>query len=333
MHHQMAMRVASRVALGGTLFLLGCNGTQSTLAPAGREAEQIARLFWWMAAGSVVIWLGMVALGIYAVRVRPESVNERMARYLIIGGGAVVPTVVLAGLLAYGLSLLPGLVAPAPKGSLKIAVSGQQWWWRVQYFAPDGRPIELANEVRLPIGEPVEFHLESRDVIHAFWIPSLAGKRDMIPGRVTRLVLTPTRTGVFRGACAEYCGTSHALMSFYVMVMEKAEFARWLDQQASPARAPATPVVARGQQQFLENGCGACHAIRGTAATGVVGPDLTHIGSRLSVGAGVLTNDLNALLRWTVQADQLKPGVLMPHYRMLPPTELRALAAYLESLQ
>lgn len=211
----------------GSLLLLGCEGSQSALAPAGREAEQIATLFWWMVAGAVVIWLAVVVIGIYAVRVRPEPVNECRANLLIIYGGAVVPTVVLAVLLSYGLWMLPGLVAPAPENSLKIAVSGELWWWRVRYLSPGSEAVELANEIRLPVGEPVEFHLTSSNVIHSFWIPSLGGKRDMIPGRVTRLVLTPTRTGIFRGVCAEYCGTSHALMRFYVVVMEKDAFTRW----------------------------------------------------------------------------------------------------------
>lgn len=182
-----------------------------------------------MAVGALLIWLAVVGLTIHAARVRPEPYSQREATLLIIGGGAVLPTVVLAVLLGYGLSLMPKLLAPAPPGSLKIAVSGEQWWWRVRYLLPDGEPVELANEIRLPIGEPVEFQLESPDVIHSFWIPSLGGKMDMIPGRRTRLTLEPTRTGLFQGVCAEYCGTSHAFMRFSVVVQEKQDFARWLE--------------------------------------------------------------------------------------------------------
>lgn len=136
---------------------------------------------------------------------------------------------VLAAYLTYGLALLPDLIEPAPEGSLKIAASGEQWWWRVRYLTPGGEAIELANEIRLPVGEPVELVLSSPDVIHSFWVPSLGGKMDMIPGRVTRMALEPTRTGVFRGACAEYCGTAHTLMNFYVVVQEEEEFTRWLE--------------------------------------------------------------------------------------------------------
>lgn len=338
--------------LACSLVLAGCDGPQSALDPAGRSAERIAELFWAMTAGAVVIWIAVIALTIWAIRTPPEaspekgagafskkekeavpSHNQRRASFLIIGGGAVVPTIVLTALLVYGLAPMPALLAPAPEGSLKIAVSGEQWWWRVRYQSSDDEPIVLANEIRLPVGEPVEFRLESPDVIHSFWIPALGGKIDMIPGRVTRLALTPTKTGVFRGACAEYCGTSHALMSFYVVVLEKEEFARWLAHQQAPAQAPAQPLAARGQTLFLANGCSACHTIRGTPANGVVGPDLTHVGGRLSIGAGALPNDVEALLRWIARTEHVKPGVLMPAFGMLLHEELQAMAIYLEGLK
>ncbi len=162
---------------------------------------------------------------------------------------------------------------------------------------------------------------------------------DMIPGRVTRLTLEPTRTGTFRGVCAEYCGTSHALMNFHVVVQEKEDFARWLERQGTAARVSAGAagatgtLAARGRELFLANGCGACHAVRGTPADGVVGPDLTHVGSRLSLGAGILRNEPGGFRRWIASPEHVKPGALMPAFGMLPPGELRALAAYLESLE
>jgi cytochrome c oxidase subunit 2 len=319
----------------GALLLAGCGGPQSALDPAGRGAERIAGLFWWMASGSVLIWLAVIGLAFYAIRVRPEAHSHRQSQLMIIGGGAIIPTVVLSGLLVYGLALMPPLLAPAPEGSLKIAVSGEQWWWRVRYLSPGGNggAVELANEIRLPVGEPVEFQLESPDVIHSFWIPALGGKIDMIPGRSTRLTLEPTRTGVFRGACAEYCGTSHALMSFYVVVLEKADFAAWLEHQRGPAQPPALPLAERGREVFLASGCGACHAVRGTPADGAVGPDLTHVGGRVSLGAGILPNEPDAFLRWIAHTEEVKPGALMPAFGMLPPEDLRALAVYLEGLK
>ena len=315
------------------LLTISCAGPQSALQPAGTAAQSIADIFWWMCAFGVVIWIAVVALALWAARTPPTGDQRKQANYLIVGAGAIFPTAALTILLIYGLAPLPTLLAPAPPGSLKVFVSGEQWWWRVRY-EPAGRdPVVLANEIRLPVGEPVEFHLDSPDVIHSFWIPSLAGKMDMIPGRITRLVVTPTTTGVFRGACAEYCGTSHALMSFFVVVHEKNDFERWLAHQGSPGLSPAASESARGRDAFLANGCGACHTIRGTPANGVVGPDLTHVGGRLSIGAGAFRNSVESLRRWIARTDHAKPEVLMPSFGMLPDDEIRAMATYLEGLK
>lgn len=286
-----------------------------------------------MAAGAAVIWIAMVGLTIHAARARAEPHGRREATLFIIGGGAVLPVVVLGVLLASGLSMLPELLAPAPEGSLKIAVSGEQWWWRVRYLSPAGAPIELANEIRLPVNQPVQLELDSPDVIHSFWIPSLGGKMDMIPGRRTRLTLWPTRTGRFRGVCAEYCGTSHAFMGFSVVVENEQDFRRWLTGQAKAALRPRSDTAARGQELFLADGCGACHTIRGTPAAGVVGPDLTHVGSRESLAAGLLRNEPADFARWLAAAEDLKPGVHMPAFGMLPPEDLQALAAYMDGLE
>lgn len=314
-------------------MLTGCEGPMSTLDPAGTAAEEIADLFWAMVIGAAVVWIVVVGLGIYAVRIRPSPHRSRQAAVLIIGGGAVLPTLILAGYLVYGLALLPRLTASAPEGSLRIEVSGEQWWWRVRYHLPSGETIDLANEVYLPVDEPVQFVLGSPDVIHSFWIPSIGGKMDMVPGRVTQLALSPTRVGVFKGACAEYCGTSHALMSFYAVVTERGDFDAWLDEQARPAEEPSEPLAARGRELFLANGCGACHAVRGTPADGVVGPDLTHVASRRSIGAGTMPVDREAFRRWTAHTDQVKPDVLMPSFGMLPSDDLDAIAAYLAGLR
>lgn len=308
----------------------GCDGPQSALDTAGREAERIATLFWIMAAGALVVWAGVVLLAVYAIRSRRETHTHYTANLLVIGGGVALPAVVLAALLAYGMPVLSAVIEPAPEGALRIEVTAKQWWWRVQYFpAGDSLPIETANEIRLPVGQRIDLRLTSLDVIHSFWVPSIAGKIDMFPGRVTRLPLEATRTGVFRGACAEYCGESHALMGFAVAVMEDAEFQSWLRQQA----APAAKAAAQDQTEFLANGCGACHAVRGTPAVGRIGPDLTHVGSRAGPGGGLLGNDVEALAKWIAEVDVIKPGVHMPAFRALPPERVRMIAAYLASLQ
>lgn len=313
-------------------LVAGCDGVQSALAPAGQGAEDIAELFWWMAGSAAVIWTVVIGLAVYAIYVAPGQ-HARRAALLIIGGGAVVPTIVLSLLLAYGLAMLPDLIAPAPEGSLKIAVSGEQWWWRVRYAAPNGESIALANEIHLPVNEPVQFDLDSADVIHAFWIPSLGGKMDMFPGRQTRLTLEPTRTGVFRGACAEYCGGSHALMNFDVVVEEREEFDRWLERQAQPAQEPASRLAIHGREVFLANGCAACHTIRGTAANGGFGPDLTHVGTRLSLAAGAIPSGPDDFAEWIARTKRIKPEAHMPMFGMLSEHDLKALAAYLDGLE
>ena len=304
---------------------------QSALDTAGRDAAQIAHLFDVMTVGAVVVWALVVAIAVYAIRAG-ESHSQRAANLLIIGGGVALPTVVLAALLAYGLPVLPAILTPAPEGSLRIHVTGKQWWWRVQYMTAQGI-VETANEIRLPVNERIELQLTSPDVIHSFWVPSIAGKMDLIPGRVTRLALEPTRTGVFRGACAEYCGASHALMAFTVVVLERGEFDQWLEDQAGPARSPADAQAAQGGTAFIANGCTACHTIRGTAAAGVIGPDLTHVGGRLRIGAGTLGNDADAFVTWISQTDRIKPGVHLPAVRAISGVDLSALGSYLDSLQ
>jgi cytochrome c oxidase subunit 2 len=244
----------------------------------------------------------------------------------------VAPTIVLGALIAYGMPLVPALLTAGQGIGPSIHVTAKQWWWRVQYRTPNG-VIETANEIRLPVGERVELELASPDVIHSFWVPSLAGKMDMIPGRVTRLALEPTATGTFRGVCAEYCGASHALMAFSVVVMEPQAFRAWLDAQGRPARPPTDSFGLHGEAAFSANGCTACHAIRGTPAAGTIGPDLTHVGSRARIAAETLPNGQETLVRWIVQTDEIKPGVHMPAFRGLGSEDVRAIAAYLGGLR
>jgi cytochrome c oxidase subunit II len=284
-----------------------------------------------MTIGTLIIWAAVVVIAVYTIRVR-EAHSERAANLLIIGGGVVAPTVVLGALIAYGMPLVRTVLTLPPEGGLSIHVTAKQWWWRIQYQTPAGL-VETANELRLPLGERVELQLASPDVIHSFWVPSLAGKMDMIPGRLTRLALEPTQTGTFRGACAEYCGASHALMAFAVVVMEPDDFRAWLDAQAGPAELPQDPAALRGASAFTANGCTACHAVRGTPATGGIGPDLTHVGSRRRIAADTLPNEPEALARWIAQTDRIKPGAHMPAFRALDADELSALAAYLSSLR
>lgn len=322
-----------------------CRGLPSSLVPAGTEAERVATLFDGLLIGGALVWVLVIGLAVYAARVNPAGHSERAARRIIVWGGIALPTLVLAGLLVHALGLLGELRAPAD--GLRIAVSGERFWWRVRY-APDapmqdwqatfidpadgaqGTGVDTANALHLPVGERSELLLYSPDVIHSLWIPALAGKIDMIPGRVNRLVLEPTRVGTYRGVCAEFCGAAHALMAFTVTVSPRAEFERWLAGQARPASVDAADP---GYRAFLANGCGACHRVRGTPADGRVGPDLTHVGSRLTLGAGTLATDAAGFARVIRAPAHVKPGIRMPAYDMLPDAEIRAMAAWLAGLK
>lgn len=302
--------------------------SQSTLDTAGVGAERIVELFYWMAGSATVIWIIVIGLSIYAMKSRQEY-PRRLTGWLVIGGGAVVPTIVLTGLLSYGLAMLPELQRPAPEESLTIEVAGVRWWWRVEYKNDSGQRIATANEIYLPVNQPVEFKLTSEDVIHSFWIPSIGGKVDMMPGRTNRLKLHPTREGVFSGVCAEYCGTAHAHMRFRVVVTSQEAFDEWLRNQSKDYGGSPEGVAVT----FFVRGCSACHSVRGTDADGVVGPDLTHFGSRLSIAAGVLDNTPENLRRWLVDTHGVKPGAEMPEFRGLSDDEIGSLVAFLESLQ
>ena len=313
----------------------GCAGLRTgTLAPAGTEAEATARLLVVMVIGAALVWSAVIGLALHALWRRGPALSAEAGRRLILIGGLVVPTVVLGALLVRGLAMMPPLREPGTRAGARIEVSGEQYWWRVRYAGFEGvAPVTLANEVWLPVGERTRFELTSPDVIHAFWVPELGGKLDVIPGRRNTLVLEPTRTGVFAGACAEFCGTSHARMRFTAVVVTRAEFAAWLSRQAAPARVPDTAPTRRGHDAFLRHGCAACHAVRGTPARGTTGPDLTHVGSRRLLAAGAAANDVDGFRRWIGATHALKPDATMPPFGHLPDAELDAIARWLEHLQ
>ena len=329
-------RVARLAAPAGLALLAGCAGPQSVFEGAGAEATDVAFLFWVMLVGSVAIWLFVIGLGIYATKTRPRAHSERTGLYLIIWGGGVFPVVVLAGLLIWGLAMMPELRRPA--NGPTIAVSGERFWWRISYDV-EGEPgavrslpaggVESANELWLPLGRRTEILLGSPDVIHSFWVPAIAGKTDAIPGRVNRLVLEPTREGIYNGVCAEFCGDAHTQMGLRVVVVPQAEY----DARVAALARPATITDDPGAALFLKNGCGACHTVRGTEADGRVGPDLTHIASRQTIAAGLLPTNVANIARFIHSTDHVKPGVEMPSFGVLPDTEIDAIAQWLGRLE
>jgi cytochrome c oxidase subunit 2 len=306
---------------------------QSTLVPHGPQAEVLADLSWFLFITGGIIFVGVMALTAWAILAPRERRGWMTRRGFIVGLGIVFPVVALTALLVYGLVLSRALVTGGPP-ALRVEVVGEQFWWRVHYLDGDGATrLVAANEIRVPVGRPIEFVLKTRDVIHSFWVPSLAGKLDMIPGHTNTYRFAAERPGVYRGQCAEYCGAQHALMAFYVVAMTEQDFETWYAREAAPAAEPTTPFLARGKELFLSTGCGACHVVRGTPADGRLGPDLTHIGSRLSIAAGTFPNNQGTLAGWIASAQHLKPGNLMPSFGNLQGEELRAIAAYMESLK
>jgi cytochrome c oxidase subunit 2 len=306
-------------------LLAACVSEQSMLHPAGEDSSAVTDLFWVMAAGTIVIWLVVMGITVYAVLGKRRPKTERFADRFILIGGVAFPSVTLAALLIFGLALLPDWVR-ADTPDLRVHVTAEQFWWRVAYERPDGTLIQSANELHLPAGQTAEFVLNSTDVIHSFWIPNLGGKIDVIPGRTNLWRLRPTETGVFRGVCAEFCGPSHALMAFPVVVHEPSGFEARLAAEAAPAETHP------GHDLFISAGCDACHAVRGTSAGGAVGPDLTHFASRRNMAAGTLPISADTLQSWLIDPDHHKPDVRMPSYESLPMDERDALVLYLLGL-
>ena len=303
----------------------------AVMDPAGPVAQDIAGVGWLLILGGAAVFTAVMLLLAWSLRPRDGPVRPRL---WIFGGGVLFPGVVVAALFAYTLPLSPAWRPVPPAGALVVSVTAHMWWWEVRYQdAGSGAPIVTANEIRIPIGRPVYFAVTSSDVIHSFWVPALAGKIDMVPGRLQHLVLAADRPGVYRGQCAEFCGEQHALMALHVVAEAPQAFEAWLQAQAQPAAPPMAARLSRGRDVFLANRCDACHTVRGIGGPGQLGPDLTHVASRMHLGAGTLPNRPEALARWIAHVQQVKPGARMPSYERLDADELAALADWLGSLQ
>ena len=319
------------IIVAGASCLAACQENHSVLAPHGPVAEDIAALTWVLlaVAAAVVAIVGLtLSLALRGpARSRRWIANERM----IIALGIIFPGVVLSILLFAGLWVTSALSSSEATNAIRIEVTGEQWWWRVRYRTASGQIVEGANEVRIPAGQDIVFQLKSADVIHSFWIPSLAGKADMIPGRATSLRLAASKPGIYRGMCAEYCGGPHAFMALDVIAMPAADYESWL-VKASSAPMPSTDDGRRGEALFTKAGCSGCHAIDGTAQ-GMIGPSLTTLGGRRSIAAGLMPMSEGNLARFIVDGPHLKPDNKMPPFRIFNDGELRALTAYLGGLK
>jgi cytochrome c oxidase subunit 2 len=320
------------------LALAGCAGPfpQSTLHPRsdyGRAIDHLfSDIFWW----AVVVFVIVETLLLIALirfrhregRPAPKPLHGHTALEI---GWTLAPAVILVLVAVPTVRTIFATAGDAPPDALKVEVIGHQWWWEYKY---PSLGIVTANEMHVPVGKPVQVSITSADVIHSFWAPALGGKRDAIPGHVTRIAFRADSVGDYSGQCAEFCGQSHANMRLRVLVDAESAFETWVKtEQAGPAAPAAASPAEAGKAFYSRSACLACHTIKGISP-GVIGPDLTHFGSRTTIAAGVFPNDSADLARWIADAPALKPGSLMP--RMQPPlsdAEIAALVAYLQSLK
>ncbi len=322
------------------LLAADCGGWQSALDPHGPDAWNVRDLIGLFAIVASIVWsMVMLSLAGALSRRRPASQRplattpsgERRAGIAV--SAATVATVLTIGGLTLASYLATRVSSSVRQDPLVIRVRAYQWWWEISYVdEAHARNLTTANEIHVPVGRPVSVELAAADVIHSFWVPNLAGKQDLIPGRDNRIAFTAASTGLYRGQCAEFCGLQHAHMSLFVVADPPDQFEAWRNAQLGRAADPATDEQRIGRQIVVGKACASCHTVRGTSAAGVLGPDLTHVASRSYIAAGLLPTTRGSIAAWVADPQTVKPGNNMP---MVPLTgdELRAVSAYLTSLK
>lgn len=342
----IARQLGLIISAAAVCLLTACGGQQSQqtmLKPVGPMSSRIEGLWWFIFTVALVVFVIVISfIAAAAARRRvteqlpPELhpdplIEQRRVRVVI--AATVVTVLVLFAILGYSVTTGKYMNSLASKNPVSIEVIGHQWWWEIRYPNTDpSMMVVTANEIHVPIGVPVVLQTSSRDVIHSFWAPNIQGKRDLIPGYSNAIWFQVDRQGTYRGQCAEFCGHQHAHMAFYIVAESSEKFQAWLDGQRKPAQDPGTDVLKHGQQVFLNSTCVMCHTVRGTTAGSRVGPDLTHVGSRISLAAGTLPNNPGSLGGWISDPQTIKPGVRMPP-NPLPSEDLQAVVAYLMSLK
>jgi cytochrome c oxidase subunit II len=304
----------------------------SILDAHGSEAHHLANVWWIMLGIAAFVYLvvgGFIVLASLRGRRRePAEGPSRHDQYFIWIGGVIAPTVIL--MFVAFLTVHTGAALRAPdKDPLRVHVIGKEWWWAVEY---PGTRVVTANEIHVPVGQPLEIQVDADDVVHSFWVPQLAGKLDAIPGQHNILRFTVRQVGVYRGECAEFCGLQHAHMNFRVIAESPGDFTKWLLHEQQVTTVPSSELAARGQLAFNTSACAGCHAVRATDARSNVGPDLTDVGARARLGAETVDNTPENLRRWIADPSQFKPGVRMPP-AVNSPDDLDAIVAYLEGLR
>jgi cytochrome c oxidase subunit 2 len=333
------MRRRSSIALAlaaGPLLLVvtSCSGhSPSMLDTHGTEARRVSGVWWLMFTLAALVYVVVAAFIVIAIvrgrRGKAEKKKAPKDDTFVWLGGIVAPVIILAVLAVVTVNTTEALRNPEA-GELRIAVVGKRWWWDVTY--PDSG-VRTANEIHIPVGQPVDIELTSDNVIHSFWVPQLAGKVDTIPGQTNHLRLTATSPGTYRGECAEYCGIEHAHMSFLVIADTPVDFDRWLTRRVNGAGLTATSdEAANGELVFTRETCAGCHTVRGTQAVAQIGPDLSDFGSRQWIGSITVPNTPENLARWITDPESIKPGTLMPP-TALSAADIVAVTAYLEGLK
>jgi cytochrome c oxidase subunit 2 len=294
----------------------------------GPAARPTLWLGWTYAIICLLVCIIITGLLTYALMKRrsgdPEAILHGAAGLKGVFIGSLIATVILFGMAIYAFIALRSVMAPA-QAPISIAVTGYDWWWRADYGG-----VTTANELHIPTGVPVAIRLNSADVIHAFWVPQLAGKTQMIPGVTTQQWLQANRPGVYEGQCTQFCGEQHAHMAFEVVAQSPSDYRAWLAAQAADAAAPQTALAQKGEDIFVRQ-CGGCHTVRGTPAKGAHAPDLTHLMSRRKIAAGLILNTPDNVMNWVEHAQDLKPGARMPAFN-LTKDQRAALRAYLAGL-
>ncbi|TIT04192.1 cytochrome c oxidase subunit II [Mesorhizobium sp.] len=325
------------ISLPLLLLLSGCGGVQSALDAHGHTAILLKNLIIFVVATCFAVWIIVMLVLLWSLMRRGErqAADDRSLdrRMMIAVSGAVAATALIISVLTIASFYTTRGLDPARHADVTIRVRAQQWWWQFVYQDADpARSFQTANEIHIPVGKDVRVLLESSDVIHSFWVPSLAGKQDLIPGRENILTLRAERPGVYRGQCAEFCGLQHSHMALFVIAEDEERYRQWASAQRKEGLEPREPETVAGKAAFMARQCAACHTIRGTEASGITGPDLTHIGSRHSIAAGLLENTRGSLAAWIADPQTLKPGNNMPIVP-LSADELRQISAYMDSLK
>lgn len=307
----------------------------------GRITDDLFHLTLYLGVGVGLIVFALVAYIVFKFRYQegapePKQIHGNTTLEL---AWTLVPAVILA-IIAVPTVRAIFATQPDPRSLgadvVNIDIVGKQWWWEAKYF--NGKDtIRTANEIHIPTGRTINLRLHSDNVLHSFWIPQMGGKRDLIPNRVNHIVFKADSgaTGIYLGQCAEFCGDSHALMKMRMVAHTPAGYEQWLRHESSPAVQPAdsTSAEALGKQLFNQVGCAGCHTIRGhEGAAGIAGPNLTHIGSRRTIAAGVLDNNAENLNLWINDPTGVKPGSKMPKLQWTE-DQVRYIVAYLQTLQ